>query len=181
MRSTDEAKKEIRKIVKKLKGDLDQEQYFSKSRSIMEQIEALPEFVQSGTIMMYWSIPGEVFTHTSIQNWASAKRIILPSVDGETMNLKEYTGEKNLISGDLYQIPEPDGALFTDYNSIELIIVPGIAFDRQNNRMGRGKAYYDRFLQTLSTVKVGICFDFQIFNHIPVDEHDVAMDKIISA
>lgn len=179
MFTTDEEKSRIRKIVRQFKSEQQEADYFAASARIMQQIELLPGFLDAKVIMGYWSIKGEVFTHDAIRRWSSTKKIVLPSVDGEVMNLKQFTGAESLIAGDLYRIPEPDGPLFTEYDSIDLIIVPGIAFDRKNNRMGRGKAYYDKFLKTLHTTKVGICFDFQIFSSIPCDEHDIAMDRVI--
>jgi 5-formyltetrahydrofolate cyclo-ligase len=101
-------------------------------------------------------------------------------VDEDTMLIKEYKSENQLISGDLYGIPEPDGPEFTDYNLIDFVIVPGVAFDRNNNRMGRGKAYYDKFLKHLTAYKSGICFDFQLVNEVPSDENDISMDIVIS-
>ena len=65
-------------------------------------------------------------------------------------------------------------------DKIDLVIVPGIAFDKQNNRMGRGKAFYDGILNKLSGVKVGVCFRFQIVENVPTDEHDIKMNYVIT-
>ena len=180
MRTTDEEKSSIRTIVRRLKSNQPAHEYMAASASIMQQMEMLPEFADAKTVMAYWSITGEVFTHDAIRKWSQSRKIILPSVDGDVLQLKQYIGTDNLVAGDRYQIPEPDGPLFADVESIDLIIVPGIAFDRQNNRMGRGKAYYDKFLQSLRGTKVGVCFNFQLFNTIPCDAHDIAMDRVIS-
>lgn len=61
-----------------------------------------------------------------------------------------------------------------------MIIVPGVAFDNNNNRLGRGKAYYDKLLKESKSYKVGVCFDFQLIEEVPVDEYDIKMDLIIS-
>jgi 5-formyltetrahydrofolate cyclo-ligase len=58
--------------------------------------------------------------------------------------------------------------------------VPGIAFDRKMNRLGRGKGYYDRFLSKISAPKIGICFDFQLLDKIPAESTDIKMDYIVS-
>ncbi len=175
-----EKKKEVRKLIKQLKEQQLQEDYFFESAEIMKTVEQLPAFVSASTVMVYWSIKGEVYTHEFINKWSSHKRIILPSVEGELMNLKLYQGDDNLIPGDRYEIPEPDGPVFTDYESIDLIIVPGIAFDKANNRMGRGKAYYDRFLKSLKVTKVGVCFFFQLLDEVPADQNDISMDMVIT-
>ena len=75
---------------------------------------------------------------------------------------------------------EPVGENFMNYNKVDLIIIPGVAFDRKKNRMGRGKGYYDRFLSKMKAPKMGICFEFQLFDDIPNDENDVKMDYIVS-
>jgi 5-formyltetrahydrofolate cyclo-ligase len=175
-----EKKKEFRKLVKLLKDNQSAEAYFMESEDILKGVEQLPAFISASTVMAYWSIKGEVFTHNFIKKWSCQKRIVLPSVDGDKMKLKLFEGDCNLIPGDLYSIPEPDGPEFTNLESIEIILVPGVAFDRNNNRMGRGKAYYDRFLLDLSAVKIGICFRFQLFDEIPVDENDIKMDMVIT-
>lgn len=167
-------------MVRELKLNQRSDEYFAGSELIMKQIEMLPEFMKAEVIMAYWSIKGEVYTHEAIRRWSKTKTIVLPSVDGNVMNLKLFTSSDSLIAGDLYSIPEPDGPLFIDYDAIDLIIVPGVAFDRRNNRMGRGKAYYDKFLRSLNTTKAGVCFSFQLFDSIPCDEHDIAMDKVIA-
>lgn len=73
------------------------------------------------------------------------KQILLPVVTGDDLELRVYTGPGDLATG-AYGIEEPTGALFTDYDAIDFIVVPGVAFDRNGNRLGRGKGYYDRLL-----------------------------------
>ncbi|MFH1120347.1 MAG: 5-formyltetrahydrofolate cyclo-ligase [Bacteroidota bacterium] len=146
----------------------------------MKQVEELPGFINSTTLMVYWSIKGEVYTHDFIRKWVGKKRIILPSVDGENMYLKQSDENSCMIPGDIYDIPEPEGPLFVNYNEIDLIVVPGIAFDKSNNRMGRGKGYYDRFLHSKNATKAGVCFRFQLFDKIPAGEYDVKMDMVIT-
>lgn len=60
-----------------------------------------------------------------------------------------------------------------------MVIVPGIAFDLNNNRLGRGKAYYDKFLEKINTVKIGLCFDFQIVDKVPIESTDIKMDLVL--
>lgn len=89
------------------------------------------------------------------------EKILLPVVIGNDLELRVYTSPADLAIG-AYGIEEPTGALFTDYATIDLVIVPGVAFDRDGNRLGRGKGYYDRLLPRIpSAYKVGICFPFQ--------------------
>ncbi len=130
--------------------------------------------------MFYWSMDDEVFTHDFVCKWSTDKQVILPVVNGSTLDLKVFKGVEHLVAGENYGIPEPDGELFTREQDIDFILVPGVAFDTNNNRMGRGKAYYDRLLHTLSAYKVGVCFHFQLLPSVPTDQYDIKMDKVIS-
>lgn len=173
-------KKSLRLLVSKLKSSHDKQLRASRSIEIMRKIELLPEFKNATTILAYWSFDGEVETHNAVIRWSQSIRIILPSVDGDIMNLKVFKGVSQLVPGDRYSIPEPDGELFDEVEMIDLAIIPGIAFDRKNNRMGRGKAYYDRFLSSIEGYKVGVCFGFQLFDEIPVDHFDKPMNIIVT-
>ena len=104
----------------------------------------------------------------------------MPVVAGNDLELRAYTGPADLAVG-AYGIEEPTGALFTDYAAIDFIAVPGVAFDRRGNRLGRGKGYYDRLLPRIpSAYKAGICFPFQIVEEVPAEPFDIRMDEIIT-
>ena len=134
--------------------------------------------------MMYYSLPDEVNTHRFIDSLvASGKKVLLPEViDDRNMVLREYCGRADLREG-AYHIMEPAGTLFPPhrYNEIDVAIIPGMAFDTQGNRLGRGKAYYDRFLPKIpGTYRIGIAFPFQLLSQIPTEETDIAMNEIVS-
>lgn len=98
------------------------------------------------------------------------------------MVLREYSGRADLREG-AYHIMEPAGALFPPhrYSEIDVAIIPGMAFDTQGNRLGRGKAYYDRFLPKIpGAYRIGIVFPFQLLSQIPTEETDIAMNEIVS-
>lgn len=131
------------------------------------------------TVLLYHSLPDEVDTHDFIRRWAGQKRILLPVVKGEDLELRPYTGDNCLAEG-AFHIDEPTGPAFTDYVAIDLAIIPGVAFDRQGNRLGRGKGYYDRLLPRLeNTYKIGLCFPCQLVDRIPAEAHDVKMDEVL--
>lgn len=180
MTSLREEKNHLRKIVRELKGNTSISEKKQLSELIFSRVEKDPFFLKARTVMAYWSMEDEVFTHDFIEKWANLKTIILPSVDGDNLKLKVFKGRANLIPGQNFQISEPNGEDFTSSEKIELVIVPGIAFDKKLNRLGRGKAYYDKLLKSLPAKKYGVCFSFQFFDQIPVDEMDVKMDKVIT-
>lgn len=130
-------------------------------------------------MLLYHSLPDEVDTHDLIRRWAASKRIVLPVVRGDDLELRLYTGDDSLTTG-AFRIGEPTGPPFTDCGQIDLAVIPGVAFDRLGNRLGRGKGYYDRLLPRLKgTYKMGLCFPGQLVDRLPAEEHDVRMDEVV--
>lgn len=151
------------------------------SAKVLAALEAHPAFRVANTILLYHSLKDEVDTHAFIRKWSNEKRILLPVVVGDELELRIYSGPEDMATGS-YGIEEPTGEIFTDYATIEFIAVPGVAFDAKGNRLGRGKGYYDRLLpQIPSAYKAGICFPFQLVEEVPADSFDVRMDIIITS
>jgi len=173
-------KKEIRKYIKQLKKEYTLEEKKAKSKIIFEQVEQLIEFQKSDTLMAYWSMDDEVYTHDFVLKWFQTKTIILPSVKGDELELRVFKGMDDMTEGAAFGIKEPKELYKKELDKIDLIIVPGVAFDKQNNRLGRGKAYYDKLLSKTSALKVGVCFDFQMLDSVPVDQYDINMDWVIT-
>ncbi len=144
-------------------------------------LEKHPAFQQATTILLYHALNDEVDTRPLIQRWGMQKRLILPVVKGNDLELRLFTGEKNLKTG-AFNILEPIGQPFNDYNTLDLVIVPGVAFDKQGNRLGRGRGYYDRLLVQIptTTYKIGLCFPYQLMDEIPAEPFDVRMDEIVT-
>jgi 5-formyltetrahydrofolate cyclo-ligase len=176
----DEEKKRIRREIRTIKNTVSPEEKTNRSIAILDKVEKLPEFVSAKTVMLYWAMADEVQTSDFVIKWAASKRVILPCVNGSDLDLRVFRGVEDLIVGENFGIPEPSGELFTNYDEIDLILVPGVAFDVENNRMGRGKAYYDKLLSSIKAYKLGVCFDFQFLQLVPTDEHDIKMDRIVS-
>lgn len=175
-----EEKRQLRKYIKEEKAKISHAEKQNRSEVIWRKMEVDDTFRKAKTIMLYWSMADEVHTHDFIEKWHDAKRIILPAVNGDKLDLKVYEGYHSMVRGAHFGIMEPAGSDFTALGSIDLIVVPGVAFDHQNNRMGRGKAYYDKLLQKVSCAKYGVCFDFQLLENVPADEHDIPMDRVIT-
>lgn len=150
------------------------------SVNILAALEAHPAFRAANTVLLYHSLKDEVDTHEFIKKWSGEKRILLPVVKGDDLELRIYTGPQDMKIG-AYGIEEPIGETFTDYAEIDFIAVPGVAFDREGNRLGRGKGYYDRLLPRIpSAFKAGICFPFQLIDQVPTEPFDICMDVIIT-
>jgi 5-formyltetrahydrofolate cyclo-ligase len=173
-------KKEIRKYIKQLKKEYTLDEKKAKSKIIFGQVEQWAEFQQSDTLMAYWSMDDEVYTHDFVLKWFRNKTIILPSVKGDELELRVFRGLDDMTEGAAFGIKEPKELYKKELDTIDLVIVPGVAFDRQNNRLGRGKAYYDKLLSKTNALKVGVCFDFQMLESIPAGQYDIKMDRIIT-
>ena len=167
--------------MRELKRQLSPEEKLRRSEGIMARVERLPEFREAKVVLLYWSMADEVQTHTFVERWYREKVLLLPCVDGDDLRLRQYTGPECLVAGEQFGIGEPTGPEYKELDKVELIIVPGVAFDRRNNRMGRGRGFYDRLLKsTPNAKKIGVAYDFQMLDEIPVEEHDVKMDEVLS-
>ena len=174
-------KTEIRRRMRELKRAVTAEEKLRRSETVMRSVEQLPEFQRARVVLLYWSMADEVQTHAFVERWYKEKTLLLPCVDGDDLVLRQYTGPECMVAGEQFGIGEPTGEEWKDLGAVELIVVPGVAFDKQNNRMGRGRGFYDRLLKsTPNAVKVGVAYDFQVLDSIPVEPHDVKMDKIVS-
>ena len=172
-----ELKRKLRAIIKGLKKKYEP-QHEKMSKAIMFKLEHDEDFMNAQTVLLYYSMPDEVDTHGLVEEYASKKRILLPVIAGNDLELHIFTGK--LQVGE-FGIMEPVGPLFDDFEKIDLVVVPGMAFSRMGHRMGRGKGFYDRLLPKLPNAKkVGICFPYQVMRYVPTYITDVQMDKVIS-
>lgn len=172
-------KKELRKQIRELKKQYSPEGKKQKSVSVWEELEACEAFRQAGVVLAYWSMDDEVFTHDFVCRWAGQKKLLLPCVNGDELDIRCFEGLEKLCPGESFDILEPVGKLYTDLEQIDVIVVPGVAFDSAGSRLGRGKGYYDKILKQTKAYKIGVCFDFQLVEHVPVEIHDVRMDQVI--
>lgn len=168
----------IRQQISQLKKQISENQKNQEANAVFSKIESLSEFKAAKNILLYWSTSDELPTHEIVKKWSKIKKIILPSVTGEILFLKRFFSVETMKQGSL-GIWEPYlEENFTD--KIDLAIVPGVAFDRKKNRLGRGKGYYDRFFKNNNSIKIGVGFDFQLLTEIPSTKFDIQMDKVIT-
>ncbi len=177
-------KNRLRKEIKRIKSNYSIHDKKLKSDYILNLVEKDTNFISAKTVFIYWAMADEVDTKDFILKWSKqGKRIILPSVVGDNLVLKEFKGKQELKAGENFGILEPEGTIFSDYKEIDMAIIPGIAFDNKMNRMGRGKGYYDKILTNLKSNNnchlLGICFDFQIVENVPTEQHDIKMSDVI--
>lgn len=175
------SKKELRQLIRQRKRQFSQQELGELSLAVVARLSAHERMAEAQTVMLYCSLADEVDTHALIDTlYGEGKTVLLPVVTGEgEMELRIYHGADSLRRG-AFDILEPVGERFTDYESIDLAVIPGMAFDDQGHRLGRGKGYYDRFLVHLPhCYKIGMCFDFQRVGHVPCESTDIAVDEVI--
>ena len=178
-------KKELRRYIREQKRHFTPQQLGKMSLSIMSSLLSHSQIQKADSVLMYHSLPDEVDTHSALdQLLAMGKKVILPKVVSDTeMTIHEYTGKDSLLPSAPYGILEPTTPELSIINcQLSIAIVPGMAFDRQGHRLGRGKGYYDRFLSQIPNIyKIGVCFPFQMLESIPSESTDVVMDEVITS
>lgn len=195
-------KDELRQQIRQIKRQFTPQQLEELSLPIVARLKDRIKDAQ--TVVAYYPLPDEVDIRPLLDELVSVgKTVLLPKVTGDTtMELRRYTGRQNLREG-AFGIMEPVEENHGDYpcdssvakimGTVPVILVPGVAFDAAGHRLGRGRGYYDRFLNTVGTVLLcqdsltqknrpsvfGVCFDFQKVPEVPTDEHDVPVDEVI--
>ena len=171
-------KSELRTKIKNLKVMLDKAEQDSAASRVFERLESSAAFQMAEKILLYHSLPDELDTRRFLSKWKDLKKFFLPRVNGVNLELLPYD-ETSLEIGSFY-IEEPTGDDIHPVEEIEVIIVPGVAFDRKGRRLGRGKGFYDRLLETAKATKIGIGYEFQLVDELPAEPHDVPMDMVIT-
>lgn len=164
--------------MKQLRMMLSEEEKMHAANQVFELLEQTAAFIMADRILMYHSLPDELQTHAFLKKWNTRKQFFLPRVNGVNLDILPYD-ESRLELG-AFHIEEPSGNDTIDVDNIELIIVPAVAYDRRGNRLGRGKGFYDRLLQESKATKIGVAYEFQIYDELPVEPHDVPVDLVIT-
>lgn len=164
-------KKRLRRRIRGSVGDA------ARDVSIWQQLESLPEFAKADSVLLYWSMPSEAGTHSFLKRWYGRKKLYLPRVAGETLEIREYIPEDMQEGYRGIMEPSPQAPIVTE---VDLVVVPGMAFDAKGNRLGRGGGFYDRLLPSLTCPKVGVCRQNQLVEEVPVQEWDQKVDIVIT-
>lgn len=182
-----ELKADLRKrMLAKLKT-IDAHTAESKQGELWDRYQELAAFNQANVVCCYVALPYEVQTRKLIENLLKQqKRVIIPYTrEDAQLDLFEIRDPELDTARGRYGIPEPveriRSGLPVAPSELDAVVVPGLAFDRKGYRLGRGKGYYDRFLSNLSpaAVSVGLAYDFQLLDHIPVEAHDLPVNNVI--
>ena len=178
-------KDNLRKEIMKIRNNISKTEVLEKSNQIKKRLFESDEFKEATTILFYVSYDNEVYTHDMIKECLSDdKLIVVPISDKENkiLILSKLESWDDLNIG-AYSILEPEKETIKEVSidDIELIIVPGVAFDEHGHRIGQGMGYYDRLLRnSTKALHVGLAFEFQIVDEIPKNKHDIPVDKIVT-
>lgn len=141
----------------------------------------LPGWEQVRIVAAFMPLPDE--PDLSPLSWLPERRVLLPVVRGQELNFYEVHDEEDLVCGSFGVMePDPHRATLADATQAQVIFVPGVAFTREGNRLGRGRGFYDRLLAALpsSVQRIGICFAEQILPKLPTEPHDQQVDIVIA-
>lgn len=177
-------KEKLRKDILRIRKKMSKEKALQKSKKIKKKLFKMDEYQKASSILFYVSYNNEVYTHNMIkESMEKGKNIVVPLSDkkNKELILSKLTNWEDLSRGE-YGILEPAEERIEKVSAdeIDLVIVPGIVFDKYGNRVGHGKGYYDRLLRQVKCPKIGLSFEKQIVKKIPEEKHDQPVDKILT-
>ncbi|WP_372808646.1 5-formyltetrahydrofolate cyclo-ligase [Pontiella sp.] len=175
-------KAELRREMASKRQALDAGWIDSASAAVVENLQSLPAFQSAKTVALYMAIGGEVrldplFATCRQQGKTTAIPVFNPST--KLYEMAAITANTRFETGN-YGIPEPVAPAPIALAEIDFMVVPGVAFDRRGNRLGRGGGYYDRLLDGFPGVTAAVAFDFQIVDHVPCAPHDLPVDFLVT-
>lgn len=167
----------IRAEIKKKRQELSKKEHSDKSMEIFDRLVSVDDFVNAKVVYVYIDISNEVSTKHIIEYLlAKGKEVAVPKVEEQVMNFYKIQSADELKKG-YFNIPEPVNKIIP--STPDIVLVPGVAFSYRLERLGYGGGFYDRFLKD-NVTKIGLAFDFQIYDELPTEDHDVRMDMIIT-
>ncbi|MBI3329498.1 MAG: 5-formyltetrahydrofolate cyclo-ligase [Nitrospinae bacterium] len=182
-----EQKRQIRRSMLTARRGLSEEERNARSLWVWERLRALPCYQRAQVMLCYMSFDKEVLTEGLIrQAIVTGKRVVLPVVQAHhhTLALYEISHVEHDVApgyGGILE-PRPEHRRPVAAGELDLVMVPGVAFDVQGTRLGFGKGFYDRLLQEIpcDVPKLGVAFDFQVVPQLPRQPHDITMDGIVT-
>jgi len=175
-------KKALRREIGAKKRALNAAEIESRSALLADKLYKTPQYRDCQSLYAYLSFNQEVRTNPIIQRaWADGKRVAVPKVVGDEMVFIRIDSFEGLAPQGAFHIMEPieDGPVAGDEKA--LILMPGLAFDPEGHRVGYGGGYYDRFLEKEPDHPlVALCYDFQLYDRLEVEAHDVPVDVVLT-
>ena len=172
-------KNQVRELLAQKRRLLTKDKVQELSAEVLAHLEQLPAFQSAKTVLIYYPTHNEVDVLPLIKRYKKEKTFLFPVVHRKAMVACPYEGNSKMHRGK-FNIPEPTTPPYTGH--IDMVLVPGVAFDKSGNRLGRGGGYYDRFIACLgrNTTLVGVGYDFQLVDKVPASRRDKKMQYIIT-
>lgn len=147
------------------------------SEQVLQQLEQMHCFRDAKTVLLYYPVQNELDVLPLVKKYKREKTLLFPVSHRRGITVHPYAGNEQMHRGK-FGIPEPTTPAYE--GKIDLIIVPGVAFDVKGRRLGRGGGYYDRFIKKQThAVLVGVGYDFQLVDEVPAARHDQRVHRII--
>ena len=178
-------KEQLRRRLQKCMAEMSDEQSSEKSKRACENLISTRQFQDASTIMMYLSLPREMDPSMAIlRAWQLGKTVGAPKVSWEQRHMiaVEIHSLESGFSTEVAGLRNPITGMPIPFEEIDLVITPGLGFDRQGNRLGRGGSYYDKFFAEngIKALRCGFCFSEQLLDSVPATETDVPMDFLVT-
>jgi 5-formyltetrahydrofolate cyclo-ligase len=167
-----EKKKSLRALARRMLAALPPSRSGSVGKKIRAHLEAWPLWREAASVCAFSALASEPDV---LVPWPAGKRVLLPRVATDRLTLHVVGGRGELVRGN-WGVWEPAADASTAPARADMILVPGLAFDAEGGRLGRGGGFYDRLLEGFAGVRVGVCFQERLLNEIPREPHDARMD-----
>jgi 5-formyltetrahydrofolate cyclo-ligase len=178
-------KKQIRQKLRAEIAAISPPELHERSVQACSRLAQTPEYARSEIIMVFLSLPTEVDTTSLVlQAWRDRKRVLAPKVSWEQRRMLPI--QIDSLSDDLSEsvlgIREPADGVPIPLANIDMVIVPGLGFDLQGNRLGRGRGFYDRFLahRDWAGIACGLALQTQVLDSVPTTEHDMKIQMLVT-
>jgi len=175
-----ESKEEIRREIKLKRCSLQKDLKERLDSVLREKLRSVAELQGAESILFFFPVRGEPDIVPLLEECLSeGRKVYLPSVNGEEIIPRSIESLSSLRKGN-FGIPEPESGSEGNPEDIDVILVPGLAFDRECYRLGWGKGFYDRLLKRAGGFSLGIAYSFQVLKRLPRDHWDIPVDAVVT-
>jgi 5-formyltetrahydrofolate cyclo-ligase len=176
---------QMRTEIKQVLTELKPADRITKSKKACHSCICTRQYIESEVIMVFLSLPHEVDTAPLILDaWQKGKTVAVPKVSWQQRNMipVELNSLESGLAVGTYGLRNPTTGVPVTIEEIDMVIAPGLGFDKEGGRIGRGGAYYDQFfcVNGLKAIKAGLCFSEQVFDEVPMDKDDQKLDMLIT-
>ncbi len=182
MNGTVQLKEEWRRKIRAWRRSLNPDWVRSASEGIIQRVVALDEFRRAHGVGCYVALPGEVQTDLLLEwCWNLGKKVAVPAFDKRSHAYRfSWLKRGGTEARGAFGIIEPEPPAWTNVQYLDFVVVPGVAFDRSGRRLGRGGGHYDQLLASCRGFKVGLAFEGQMVETVPVDAEDISLNAVVT-